>query len=165
MIRTKRLLLRPAMPSDVAPLHDIFSDPKAMRYWSCLPHDLDQTQAFVDGMISADPAASLERVVVYNHQVIGRVGLWRIAEIGFIFHPRYWGLGLAREAVGALVDAVFARFPGIDRIDADIDPRNAGSERLLLSLGFVETGRAANTLKLGEEWCDSTYFARDRPRL
>ncbi|MFO1088248.1 MAG: GNAT family protein [Hyphomicrobiales bacterium] len=34
-------------------------------------------------------------------------------------------------------------------------PRNTASLRVLAKAGFVETGRAARTIKIGDEWCDS----------
>mgnify|MGYP003347797219 CR=1 FL=1 len=44
----------------------------------------------------------------------------------------------------------------------DVDPRNKASIRLLERLGFAETHRAARTWLVGEEWCDSVYFALTR---
>ena len=37
-LRTERLLLRPARPSDLAPLHAILGNADAMAYWSTPPH-------------------------------------------------------------------------------------------------------------------------------
>jgi len=83
-------------------------------------------------------------------------------EIGFILHPDYRGRGLAHEAVGAVVDHVFAHFD-VPAIIADVDPRNRASLALLDRLGFVETHRAARTIQVGEIWCDSVYLARRHP--
>lgn len=46
---------------------------------------------------------------------------------------------------------------------ADVDPRNESSIRLLKGFGFVETGRAERTFETGLGWCDSVYFALERP--
>jgi RimJ/RimL family protein N-acetyltransferase len=48
-------------------------------------------------------------------------------------------------------------------IRAEIDPRNAASAALLARFGFVETHRAARTIEVGGEWCDSAYWRLDRP--
>ena len=45
MIRTERLTLRPPGMDDLDDLHRVFSDPRAMRYWSHPAHDdLDRTR-------------------------------------------------------------------------------------------------------------------------
>ncbi|RYG00051.1 MAG: N-acetyltransferase, partial [Caulobacteraceae bacterium] len=77
-------------------------------------------------------------------------------------HRDYWGRGLAREALEAVIASVFANYP-IPELIADVDPRNAGSLAVLGRLGFVETGRAERTLLVGETWCDSIYLALQRP--
>jgi hypothetical protein len=35
---------------------------------------------------------------------------------------------------------------------------------VLKNLGFVVTGTAKDTFLLGDEWCDSVYLERERPR-
>ena len=135
-----------------------------MRYWSTLPHaEIGETRDWLAGMIAAPPALSDDFVVEHRGQVIGKAGCFRLPEIGFIFHPSAWGQGFAREALSAVIDRVFERFP-LDAIEADVDPRNAASLRLLGRLGFRETGRAERTYKLGAEWCDSIYLSLARSR-
>jgi [ribosomal protein S5]-alanine N-acetyltransferase len=161
---TPRLRLRRAQATDLDALHAVFSHPVAMRYWSRPPHtDLGQTREFLDKMIDAPPDVSDDFVVEHQGRAIGKAGCWRLPEVGYILHPDHWGRGLATEALTAVVGHVFATRP-IEAIKADVDPRNAGSLRLLATLGFVETHRAARTWLVGEEWCDSVYLALARPR-
>jgi [ribosomal protein S5]-alanine N-acetyltransferase len=164
-ILTPRLRLRPARSADLDAIHAVLSEPRAMRYWSSLPHvDLDQTRTWLDSMIQAPPDSSCDFVIEHQGQVIGKAGCWRVPEIGYILHPDHWGQGLAREALSAVIPEVFERFP-IDAITADVDPRNAASLKLLDRLGFVETHSAVRTWLVGEEWCDSVYLALVRPSL
>ena len=161
-IVTARLRLRRARPDDLGAIHAILSDPRAMRYWSSLPHtELAQSREWLAGMIEA-PSDSDDYVVERDGRVIGKAGAWRLPEIGYILHPAHWGVGLAREAMTALIPALFARHP-IDALTADVDPRNTASLRLLARLGFEETGRAARTCQVGDEWQDSVYLALRRP--
>ena len=163
-ILTERLRLRRPRPEDAADLHAVFREPRAMRYWSTPPHaKLSETERWLDSMISADPQASDDFVIEREGVVIGKAGAWRLPEIGFILHPSFWGQGLANEALSAVVAHLFAD-RGLDHLTADVDPRNQASLRLLARLGFVETGRAERTWRVGEEWCDSVYLALDRPR-
>ncbi len=159
---TERLRLRRARPEDAVDLYAVFSDPRAMRYWSTPPHaEIGETRRWLDSMISADPQASDDFVIERDGVVIGKAGAWRLPEIGFILHPGFWGQGLAHEALSAVIGRLFATRP-LDRLTADVDPRNAASLRLLARLGFAETGRAARTWRVGEDWCDSVYLALPR---
>jgi len=161
-IRTARLLLRRARPDDVDAIYAIMSDPRAMRYWSSLPHEnRDVTARFIADMLVEAPDRDLF-MVEQDGQVIGRLGVWKFPEVGFIFHPRTWGQGIGYEAMSAFTAHCFAR-PEVGELTADVDPRNAASIGLLTKLGFVETGRAERTFLIGDEWCDSIYMALPRP--
>ena len=163
MITTERLLLRRAQMRDLQDLHRVFSHPDAMRYWNSLPYqDTAQTKHLLAAMVAADPAESDDFIVEYQGRAIGTAGCWRLAEIGFILHPDHWGQGLAHEALSAAIPHAFDALP-MDKIVADVDPRNSASLALLTRLGFRETGRAARTLQVGDEWCDSVYLQLPRP--
>ncbi len=161
---TPRLRLRRARADDVDALHAVFSDARAMRYWSTPPHDTrERTRAWLDGMIAASPQDSCDFVVERDGVAIGKAGCWRAPEIGFIIGSAHWGQGLAHEALSAAIPAIFAQLP-VPALTADVDPRNAASLSLLAKLGFVETGRATRTWRVGDEWCDSVFLALARPR-
>ena len=163
-LQTDRLILRRAQTSDVPALHAVFSDPSAMRYWSSLPYtDPAETEAFVQAMQRLHDSGGSEFVVEYQGRAIGKAGIWDAPEIGFIFHRDCWGQGIGTEAVTAVIEHGF-KTTSLDRITADVDPRNAASIRLLSKLGFEETGRAKCTLQLGDEVCDSVYFTLTKAR-
>ena len=163
-IRTERLRLRPARPDDLAAMHAILADPRATAFWSTPPHaGLEETRAWLQSMIDIPDGEGEDFIVEQDGQVIGKAGLYRFPEIGFILHPDCWGRGLAGEAVRAVADRGFA-VHGLDRIEADVDPRNVASLRLLTRLGFVETSRKKRTWKVGETWCDSAYLRLDSTR-
>jgi RimJ/RimL family protein N-acetyltransferase len=158
-ITTPRLHLRPARPGDAEALHEVFRRPEATRYWSTPPHrDLAETQAWLDGMLAIPAGEGEDFVVERDGRVIGKAGLYRFPEIGFILHPDHWGQGLAGEAVGAVLDRAFG-LHGLPRVVADVDPRNAASLALLARLGFRETGRRERSWLVGGEWCDSVDLA------
>lgn len=160
-IRTERLLLRPARADDLEPLHAILSDARAMVYWSSTPHErIDQTRDWLASMIAIQPSEGEDFIVELDGQLIGKAGLWRFPEIGFIFHPDHWGHGFGKEALAAVLDRAFA-VHGLPKVDADVDPRNRASLNLLEGLGFRETGRKERTWLVGNQWCDSIYLALD----
>lgn len=165
ILRTERLRLRPAAAADAEALHAIFRDPAAMAYWSTPPHEtLDQTRAWLQAMIDIPPAEGEDFIVELEGRVVGKAGLYRFPNIGYIFHPDVWGRGVAREALGAVIPRAFAVHQ-VARIVADVDPRNDRSLGLLARFGFREAGRAERTYRVGGQWCDSVYLELTEARL
>lgn len=156
-IRTDRLLLRRACADDVEAMHRIMSDAQAMRYWSTPPHiSVDDTARWIASMIDVDPATSDDFIVSLDGRLIGKIGAWKLPEIGFLLDPECWGRGYASEALTAFINR--RRLLGSTELTADVDPRNEKSLRLLARHGFSETGRAGGTWQVGDELCDSIYF-------
>ena len=162
VIRTERLLLRRARPDDLAALHAMMSDAPTMRYWSTPPHaDLPTTQAWLESMIAAPADTSDDFIVEREGEPIGKLGAWRLPEVGYLIGRPHWGRGYATEAMTAFAAYAFAH--RTDHLTADVDPRNAASLALLARAGFRETGRARRTWCVAGEWCDSVYLRLDRP--
>jgi ribosomal-protein-alanine N-acetyltransferase len=157
---TPRLVLRRARPEDLDAFHEILSNPVAMRHWSTPPHrEIGQTVDWLQSMIDSPADLSDDFVIILGSSVIGKVGCWRLPEIGYILSPSHWGHGYATEAVTAFIRHVRDR--PLDHLFADVDPRNAASLSLLHRLGFQETGRAQRTYQIDDEFCDSIYLRLD----
>jgi RimJ/RimL family protein N-acetyltransferase len=156
-IRTDRLLLRRASLDDVPAMHAIMSNPVAMRFWSTPPHaDVDDTRRWIESMIEDEPAERDDFIMTLGGRLIGKLGAWRLPEIGFLLDPAEWGRGYASEALAAYIDR--RRTLGSTELTADVDPRNGASIRLLERAGFIVSGRASGTWQVGNELCDSVYF-------
>ena len=157
-IRTERLLMRRATMGDLAAIHALLSNPAAMRYWSSLPHtELSQSEAWLSTMVEDEPGIRDDFIVELDGRVIGKLGCWRLPEVGFLFAPDTWGNGYASEALTAYLDRRRA-LGSPDTIRADVDPRNQSSINLLKRHGFAETHRAEGTWQIGDELCDSVYL-------
>ena len=165
MIRTARLTLRPLRADDLEPLHTILSDPRAMRYWDRPAHiSIDESRRLLEAFMQEAPDQHLEYAVDLQGRFIGRVGMWKRYEIGFIFAPDHWGQGYATEAAAALIAQVWARFPEADVLTGEVDPRNTGSCRVLEKLGFaLSRVGEKDFLYGGTEWCDTAYYVLPRP--
>jgi RimJ/RimL family protein N-acetyltransferase len=162
VLRTPRLTLRRARASDLDGLHAIFADEETVRFWSTGPHrTLDVTREWLDAMIASPPDVSEDFVIERGGEVVGKVGFFRLPEIGFILRRDLWGQGLVTEAARAVVDHVF-QTRDLAELRADVDPNNVGSMRVLERLGFVETGRAERTYCVDGVWADSVYFTLRR---
>ncbi len=61
------------------------------------------------------------------------------AELGFAMVREFWGRGLMREALTVLISHAF-EVRGVRRLEAEANPLNVASCRLLERLGFVSEG-------------------------
>lgn len=163
ILDTPRLRLRTARPDDLEAMHAVLSSVEATRYWSTPPHaDLDRTRSWLQAMIDIPAGQGEDFVVEHEGRVIGKTGLYRFPEIGFILRPNSWGQGLASEALTAVLARGFD-IHGLDAVIADVDPRNVASLRLLARQGFREIGRRERSWLVGNTWCDSIDLALSRP--
>lgn len=154
-IWTERLRLRPAVIGDLSAVHAILSDPRATAYWSTPPHESrEQSRKWLQAMIRILPGEGEDFVVEHEGQVIGKAGLFKFPEIGFIFRPAVWGHGFAAEALQPVLERAF-QVHCLESVEADVDPRNEASLKLLAKFGFRETGRRKRTWLIGGRWCDS----------
>ena len=157
-LRTERLWMRRARADDLEAIHAIMSDAETMRYWSTLPHaTLEETRAWLGSMLAADAAGdSDEFVLEHEGELIGKLGAWRLPEIGFFVRREFWRRGFASEALDAYIAYVAAK--GVTQLTADVDPLNRACLAMLARAGFEETGREAATFTVGDRVCDSVYL-------
>lgn len=166
-LRTVRLRLRPLGGGDAAALLAIFSDPRVMRYWSTPPWaGLEQAQAFIARSHEEAHSGDALRLGIERRadaQLIGQCTLFgfvqpsRRAEIGYALAAAAWGQGFMHEALNALVGHGFGALE-LQRIEADIDPRNAASARCLERLGFKCEGVLRERWIVAGEVSDSALY-------
>jgi RimJ/RimL family protein N-acetyltransferase len=82
----------------------------------------------------------------------------RTAEVGVTFSPGSQGTGLATEALGAVVERLFAEH-GIHRVHAWADDRNVAVHRLLERLGFRCEARLVEAEWFKGEWVTMRIYA------
>ena len=153
--------------SDLDAVWDIFSDAETLRYWSHEPlASRDQAAEYLAGIARGVAGGTLFQWAVADREtdaVLGTVTLsgWdrrhRRAEIGFLLGRAHWGRGLASDAVRAALAFAFAEMR-LHRVEADVDPENGASLRLLARLGFREEGYLAERWFTFGAWRDSVML-------
>jgi ribosomal-protein-alanine N-acetyltransferase len=144
-LRTARLTLRPLQLSDADDLFTVRGDPEAMAFWDW-PADpspaatRDVTSGLLDEMASGE--AVYWTAILDDCRFAGLFDLsglkTRQGDLGFMVPARLWGQGLGREGAGAVVQEAWRR--GLNGLRSRIHAANHRSERLLLGLGFAQTG-------------------------
>lgn len=61
-------------------------------------------------------------------------------EIGYVLGRKYWGKGIATEAVRLVAAEIFKEKPEMERLEALVDVDNVGSQKVLEKVGFVREG-------------------------
>jgi len=166
-IYTERLLLRPLDLTDAEALFAFFSDAEVMRYWSTRPWtSIEQAEAFIEQSQQGIETGQCLRLGIVRRpdlNLIGQCTLFGInsscrrAEIGYSLGRLNWGNGFANEALAALITYAFETM-NLNRIEADIDPRNTGSARVLHRLGFSKEGYLRERWIVGKEVSDSELY-------
>jgi [ribosomal protein S5]-alanine N-acetyltransferase len=159
-LHTARLLLRPLEPADAADLLAVHADAAVMRYSNQPPWtSIDQATALVGqseagrtagrhlclGLVLREEPGPGDETPARAGTVIGTCTLYglvrssRRAEIGFVLGAAWWSRGYMGEALRAVLAQAFEAMD-LNRVEADTDPRNAASVRLLERLGFQREG-------------------------
>jgi [ribosomal protein S5]-alanine N-acetyltransferase len=165
---TPRLHLRPLVAADAEALLRMHADPQVMRYWSTPPWaGIEQAHAMIETDREALPAGQHLRLALTlrggDDVLIGTGSLFsfheasRRAEIGYVLAREVWGHGLMHEALSALVEHAFETL-NLNRLEADIDPRNTASANSLARLGFVQEGFLRERWIVGDEVSDTALF-------
>ncbi len=149
VLETERLLLRRISNEDAANLFKLRSHPQVMQYLDREPFkSIEETIEFIQEkvLIPLDQNESILWVIESKQEpgrLIGTVGFWRMTkehyrtETGYMLHPDFWQQGIMKEALMATVQYAFTQ-TAIHSIEANINPENIPSAKLLESCGFVQ---------------------------
>lgn len=166
ILETERLLLRHLHDEDAEFMLELLNDPAFIQNIG------DRKIRSVDGAkgyIQNGPVASYAKhgFGLYLVQLketgesIGMCGLikrdqLKDVDIGYAFLPRYWSKGYAIESARAVKEYAHEAI-GLKRIVAIVDPRNAGSIRVLVKLGMT----FEKMVKLAADDIDLKLFSVD----
>lgn len=148
-LESPRLLIRLATEADLPSLLDVNGDDAVTQY---LPYaswrGIEDARAWFARMNALQAAGgSLQYVIVDKRagNAIGTCLLFRHeessarAELGYVLGRAHWGQGFMHEALRRLIDCAFGEL-SLRRLEAEVDPRNLRSSRVLARLGFVQEG-------------------------
>nr|WP_265530782.1 GNAT family N-acetyltransferase [Sphingomicrobium marinum] len=159
-IRTDRLVLRKARPDDLDQLHAIFTDAETMAHWSTPPHKtLKESRDWLQSMIEGSGMARADYIIEKDGEVLGKVGPFKLPELGVLVRRDQWGQGIGFEAMSAII--AYLRERSFPYLVADIDPANKASVRLFEKLGFAQSGYKKNAMLYDGKPVDSVYMRKE----
>lgn len=142
MIQTKRLTLRPPRKTDRDALVRALDNLNVSRWTGRIPHPYgaDDADAFLTHHLQPTPD-ELMLFITHRDELIGGIGIG-FGELGYWLAEPQWGRGFGTEAARAMADHAFEALD-VAELDASYQLGNAASRRILLGLGFVETGEGS----------------------
>jgi RimJ/RimL family protein N-acetyltransferase len=166
-LATERLVIRFLYEADLPALYAIYSNAEVMRYWSYAPWtEMEQARQMLQDTLSGYQNGSGLRVGIERQSdraLLGMCSLFqfhlpsRRAELGYALGRPYWGSGYMHEALQTFVDYAFNTL-NLNRLEADIDPRNLASAKTLERLGFKLEGLLRERWIVGDEITDTGLY-------
>ena len=169
-LETERLLLRPFEEGDLEALHAIHSDESVVRWLYNDVRTPEETRALLAHKIAGAALRGegewLSAAVALREtgELVGDVSLlWaseahRQGELGFVFHPSHQGKGYATEASRPMLAFAFEEL-GLHRVVGRLEPRNAGSARVLEKLGMRREAHLIENEWVKGEWQSELVYA------
>jgi len=156
VLECENLILNRIEKEDVQEVFAIYSNDKVFEFCGILPkHNIDTVGNMIGhfdrdynkksrvkwGIFSKKDSNKLVGIIEamdFNQKV-------NMVTIGYFLAEEYWGKGIASEAVEALIGFLFET-ANINRIHAEIMPKNTASKKVLIKNGFIKEGlvRQAN---------------------
>ena len=149
VIESNRLLIRLVEAADLPDLLAINGDDEVTRF---LPYaswqSLADGQAWfkrMDALNAAGNGLQFVALEKLSGRVVATCLLFRYdeqsarAELGYVLGREHWGRGLMHEALTALITYALETY-ALRRLEAEVNPANDPSNRLLQKLGFTQEG-------------------------
>lgn len=166
-IESSRIRLRHIEKNDIDSLFEIFSETEVMRYWSSPPFinrsEAENYLADINANFQSKTLFQWGISLITDDKIIGTATLFQLdsknrrAEIGYALNRIFWKKGLVNEALNALLYFAFTEL-NLHRVEADVDPRNAASIRVLERLGFQREGFLRERWIVNGEICDTLFY-------
>jgi len=152
-LATERLLLKELTVNDRNAIFEIFSNSDVVNYYDLAEfknlNQADNLIHFFNNRYQTDAGIRWGIFLKNEPQCIGTCGFnafnnaMHSTTIGYDLNKYFWGMGIATEALHAVLNYLFSAelpFGMINRVQADTVPGNIASEKVLLKLGFKEEG-------------------------
>lgn len=167
-LKTERLVLRRILMEDAQALFEMRSDERVMQFLD-RPRaknisDVENLIRLIDHDIENNIGITWGVSLTGTSRLIGTMGFWNItkahfrAEIGYLLHPDFQGKGLMKEAAKKTIDFGF-REMGLHSIEANINPNNLRSAKMLENCGFVKEAHFRENYYYDGKFLDSVIYS------
>ena len=168
ILETNRLILRRKILTDAPELFILRTGDKTMEFID--KEKIATVQVAREMIKSMDVQIQNNAAITWgitlpgSAPIIGSIGFWRIvkehyrAEIGYMLHPDFWNKGFISEAMNAVIDYGFEQMK-LHSIEANINPKNLASRRVLEKQGFQQEGFFRENFYFNGKYLDTATFS------
>jgi ribosomal-protein-alanine N-acetyltransferase len=167
-IHTERLFLRAVDTADANEIFFLRSDATVLTYLDKAPaKSIDEAVEFIE-RIQKDGAKAdgvLWGIALKESDaIVGTIGFWQMqkehyrAEIGYALHPAWQGKGIMDEALKAVLQYGFETMK-LHSVEANINPTNTASRKLLEKNGFVKEAHFKENYYYNGKFIDSIIYS------
>jgi ribosomal-protein-alanine N-acetyltransferase len=167
-LSTNRLSLSRITNEDAEEIFFQRSDKRMLRYLDRDPvRSIDEAIQWIkmiDNGINNDEYIAWGITLKHEPKLIGTITFWNIkkehyrAEIGYALHPDQQGQGIMNEAMSTVLDFGF-RNMRLHSVEANVDPANTASIRLLERNNFVREAYHRENYYYGGKFLDSAIYS------
>lgn len=171
-LTTKRLILRQIVPEDAPELFFMRTDDRVMKYIERpRPKNIDETITFINTIADLRNKNEIITwgIALKNEpKLIGTVVLMNFkkehyrAEFGYALHPDHWRKGIMNEVAEAVIAYAFNEIK-LHSLEANINPGNTGSQKLLEKNGFVREAYYKENFFWEGKFLDSAIYSLLNP--
>jgi [ribosomal protein S5]-alanine N-acetyltransferase len=168
ILETERLILRQMQITDVPKFFTIRSDAEAMKYLDKpLAKTLDEAMDLYLKMESGiQTNQDITWAIQYKEDptMLGYIGFWRNdlenhrGEVGYALHPKYFKKGIGTEALKVVLSYGFNTIH-FHSIEANTNPNNVVSQKLLEKFGFVQEAYFKENYYFDGKFLDSSIYS------
>lgn len=172
VLETERLILREFTLKDIEALYQIRTNPEVLKSIFKEPMKLMQESIDLVNKMRDDfeNSAGINWAMTWktSGEIVGVVGLWRMirehyrAEVGYTLRPEYWNKGVVSEGLNAVMDWAFNQL-NLHTIEANLDPNNKASERVLQKAGFIKEGYFKEDFYFRGKFYDTLTYGKVNP--
>ncbi|HMQ67904.1 MAG TPA: GNAT family N-acetyltransferase [Ignavibacteria bacterium] len=168
VLKTERLLLREITYNDAEDIFQIRKSEEVMKYFGHYPYkEIPEAYEMIEQVKNGFKNREGIRWGISFHdsdKLIGTGGVWRIlkehlrGEIGYELSEEHWKQGIMFEALSAVTDFAFDKM-NLHSIEANLDPENTGSVKLLEKLGFIKEGHIKDSYLFDGKFTDTGIYS------
>lgn len=172
-IETKRVLLIPPDETDethitsMLSVYESFNDHDIDIWGGSVAHTKDEMKVKLEQHNMQLEKSEGVRWCIQDketHAIIGSIGFYKITshfrgELGYELHKSYWKCGIMSEALSAVMSIGF-NLMKMHAIQAQVDPRNNGSRKLLEKFKFMQEGHFKEDFYANNKFYDSVVYCR-----
>jgi RimJ/RimL family protein N-acetyltransferase/nitroimidazol reductase NimA-like FMN-containing flavoprotein (pyridoxamine 5'-phosphate oxidase superfamily) len=169
-LTSKRLYLNEINWNDLDTLHQLHSIPEIDEFNTRgIPETTSETREVIKNAID-DKQNQIRKIIAWTiwtkdtNDFIGEAGInlsanrFKLGEIYYNLHPKYWNRGFGTETVKRLIDFGFNDL-GLHKVEAGVATDNIRSIRVLEKAGMIREGLRRRILPIRGEWKDNYHYA------